>query len=126
MRIVAQSVPLFYSPFLALPAPQIAGLLPAPKPETPPPPLTFTYTDARLGELTDVQRETIFVAMTLLLDVGLEYQAGTLSDRALNAALTGFRKAVGGAFRPMNPTQYAAECDVPLLEFLMEVRRGAL
>ncbi len=123
MRIVTQSAPVFYSSFPALPAPHIAGLLPPPKVEPPP---VFTYTKADLYTLSATQRKAFFAATTLLLDVALEVQTGTLSERALNTALAGFRQAVSSApARPMNPAQYAAERDVPLLEWLMAIRRGA-
>ncbi len=118
MRIVAQSVCISYSPFPALPAPRIAGLLPAPKPK---PITTFTYTNARLEGLSTIEQEQLFAATTLLLDVAVRHQSGEMSDHALNTALAAFRRAMTGQpARPMNPAAFAAEMDVPLLQFLME------
>jgi hypothetical protein len=122
MCIVSPSGSVFYSPFLALPAPKIAGLLPAPKPEPPP---TFTYRNPDLATMSEQKRDALFAAATLLLDVAVAHQAGAMSDHALHTALAAFRKAVTGkAAKPMNPAQFAAQMDVPLLEFVMETRRG--
>ncbi len=118
MRIVAQSVSISYSPFLALPAPRIAGLLPAPKP---PPLPTFSYANSRLAELNSSQQRALFSAATLLFDIAVRHQSGEMSDHALNTALAAFRRAMTGQpARPMNPAAFAAEMDVPLLQFLME------
>lgn len=123
MRIVPQSACISYCPFPLLPAPKIAGLLPAPK-SLPPP--TFTYVNPRLVEFPIDQRDQLFSAARLLLDVAVAHHAGEMSDHALNTALAAFRRAVlGHPIQPTNPSQYAAQMDIPLLEWLMTMVGGA-
>src|SRR5436305_2954134 len=121
MPIVSQSAYLSYSPFLALPAPRIAGLLAAPAAPRPPEPQPFTFNDARLADLLPAERDRLYSATHTLLEVALGYTDGALSDHALNTALALFRRAVvGQPMRPTNPTQFNAEKDVILLEWLAE------
>lgn len=123
MSIVLQSTCISYCPFPLLPAPRIAGLLTAPKPLPPP---TFTYANPRLIEFPLDQRDRLFSAARLLLDVAVAHRTGELSDHALNTALAAFRRAVlGRAIQPTNPSQYAAQMDIPLLEWLLQTTGGA-
>ena len=78
MRIVHQSAILSYSPFLALPAPKIAGLLPA---RTGPdacvcPSRPFVYTEPRLADLSDNIRPTFDRLLMTLVSATI----GLLSD----------------------------------------------
>jgi hypothetical protein len=117
MCIVSQSTPFFYSPFPALPAPKIAGLLPAPKPPVSP---VFIYGHHRLEALSPAEQQRLFDAARLLLDVALAHHDGLLNMHALNTALAAFREAVTGQpIRATNPAQYAANMDIPLLQFMM-------
>ena len=122
MRIVQQSVPASYSHFpaaqLLLPAPRIAGLLAAPTMQPPPDVPPFIYNDPRLEALTLVQRDRLYDATHILLDVAVAHSLGNVNDHALNTALTLFRRAVTGqAMRPMTPAQYNANADVVFLEW---------
>ncbi len=60
---------------LLLPAPRIAGLLPArcgdPPPDPPPNVAGFTYNNPRLAKLPPDQRDRLYVAAQTLLDVAL-------------------------------------------------------
>lgn len=117
MPIVAQSASHSYCPLLALPAPRIAGLLPAVTAARPPDPPTFLFSDTRLVDLSPAEQKRLFGATQTLLEVTLSYlSGGKLSDHALNTALALFRRAVTGQpMQPMNPPQYNAEKDVTLL-----------
>jgi len=122
MRIVPQSAIGSYSPVLALPAPRIAGLLPArtPRPASDPPSPVFTFTDARLSELDSLHRDRIFAAITMLFNVAVGHALNDLNDQALNAALTLVRRSITGErMLPINPAQYCAEVDADLLEMLV-------
>jgi hypothetical protein len=123
MEIVTQSLLVYYCPFPLLTAPKIAGLLPAPKPLPPP---TFTYANPRLIEFPLDQRDRLFTAARLLLDVAIAHHAGEMADHALNTALAAFRRAIlGHPIQPTNPSQYAAQMDIPLLEWLLQTTGGA-
>lgn len=128
MPIVQQSAFASYSQLLALPAPRIAGLLPATIPLRPQDLPTFTFSDPRLGDLPSDERERLFSAAHTLLDVALGHLDGAMSDHALNTALALFRRAVTGQpMRPATPAQYNAEKDVILLEWMAECNhRGVL
>ena len=80
MRIVSQSASLSYSPFLALPAPKIAGLLPARVGASPrfdpPKSKPFVYDDPGLAALSDKTR----VQLDKLLTTLLEATVGLLAD----------------------------------------------
>ena len=118
MGIVPQSPSISYCPFPMLPAPRIAGLLPAKTGTQHPPIDTFTYTNPHLNDLADEQRLRLFNATSTLLDVALAHTRGEVNDHALNTALSLFRRAVTGQpMRPMNPAQFNAEMDVTLLEW---------
>lgn len=78
MRIVHQSAFVSYSPFLALPAPKIAGLLPArtgPDPRVQPL-RPFVYAEPRLADLSDNTRLTFDRLLTVLTTATI----GLLSD----------------------------------------------
>ncbi|MHB8627896.1 MAG: hypothetical protein ACYDBJ_10780 [Aggregatilineales bacterium] len=89
MRIVQQSVSVSYSPFLALPAPKIAGLLPAHVAGTThgSSPTPFTYTDPRLAELSDKTRIEFDQLVTTLLRATVGLLADDLSESEF--AITG-------------------------------------
>lgn len=122
--IVQQSAFVSYSPFLALPAPKIAGLLPATTGTSQQSPPGFTYTNPHMAELPDDRRERLFEVARTLLDVAVGRALGEFNDHALNTALTLFRSTVTGQpSRPANPAQYNAEMDAPLLEWLVSSLR---
>ncbi len=129
MRIVHQSAidsyfPFLVSPFLALPAPSLAGLLPArcvtsTASEPPIPPKAFTYSSPYLIDLSANQQGKIFDDARILLDVAVDYTRDLLNDHALNTAIAAFRQAVSG--KPMqahNPAEFNAEMDAPILEYM--------
>ena len=125
MRIVQQSVPASYCHFpstqLLLPAPRIAGLLAAPASQRPPDVSPFIYNDPRLEELTLAQRDRLYDATRILLDVVVTHLLGKANDHALNTTLALFRRAVTGKpMRPMTPAQYNANADVVFLEWAAE------
>ncbi len=126
-RIVPQSVPASYSHFpseqLMLPAPRIAGVLPARVGQLPPDAPPFVYSDLRLTEISPEQRDRLYTAARTLLDVAVAHSLDAMNDHALNTALALFRRAVTGQpMRPRNPAQFNAEMDVTLLEWA--VRHG--
>jgi len=127
MRIVPQAAPVSYSPLppvLLLSAPRIAGLLPATTGTPAQPPPQFSYANPRLGELPDAQRERLFDATRILLDVAVGHALAEFNDHALNTALALLRRAVTGQpMRPVNPAHYNAEMDAPLLEWLVSSAR---
>ena len=133
MRIVQQSGSASYSHFpaaqLLLPAPRIAGLLPA-SVQRPPDDhdhavAPFIYNDPRLADLSPDLREQLYTAAKILLDVAIAHTQGTVNDHALNTALSLFRRAVTGKpMKPMTPAQYKAEADVMFLELAEQYRYG--
>lgn len=78
MRIVQQSASLSYSPFLALPAPKVAGLLPAPKPQ--PPPSPFVYVDPGLAALSEKTRAALDRLLTTLITATVELLADEINE----------------------------------------------
>ena len=130
MRIVTQSAAdshsLFWtSPYLMLPAPKIAGLLPAPR--TVPPPIEpepFTYTSPYLSDLSEDQRGKLFDATRILLDVAVEYARETLNDHALNTAIMVFRQALTDQpIMARNPAEFNALMDAPILQYMVDQAR---
>ncbi len=100
MRIVQQSVSLSYSPFLALPAPKIAGLLPAhvagmTHGSSPTP---FTYTDPRLAELSDKTRTELDKLMTTLLKATVGLLADDLNEAEFAIAGGTFLRQVAALY----------------------------
>ncbi|MHB8629414.1 MAG: hypothetical protein ACYDEO_24835 [Aggregatilineales bacterium] len=98
MRIVQQSAPVSYSPFLALPAPKIAGLLPAQaeslqrgntlKAEP------FIYANPRLADLSDKTRIDLDKLVTTLLKVTVGLLADDLSESEFAIASETFHRRV--------------------------------
>ena len=89
MDIVPQSPRVLYSPFLALPAPKIAGLLPARVGADPPvgssQPKPFVYADPQLAALSDKTRAAFDKLLTTLVaaSVGLLVDDLTEAEFAL-------------------------------------------
>ncbi len=96
MRIVHQSASVSYSPFLALPAPKIAGLLPAHVAGTThgSSPTPFTYTDPRLGELSDKTRIELDKLVTMLLRATVGLLADDLGESEFAIAGSTFLRQV--------------------------------
>ncbi|MHB8627958.1 MAG: hypothetical protein ACYDBJ_20675 [Aggregatilineales bacterium] len=98
MRIVQQSASLSYSPFLALAAPKIAGLLPAQaeslhcssaqKAEP------FTYNDPRLADLSDRTRIDLDKLVTTLLKATVGLLADDLAEAKFVIACEAFHRRV--------------------------------
>jgi len=133
MRIVSQSVSPSYCHFptmLALPAPApIAGLLPArvPSSEAPPnAPAPFTFDRPALADLTTAQREHLYDATNVLLEIAVEFMLGTFNEDAIRAAEVLFHRAVGGksTIRPLSPAAFNAEIDADWLEMLTRAKRA--
>ena len=136
MRIVQQSAPASYSifPFLVspafwLPAPSIAGLLPAPAPTPEPPPIEstaepFTYSSPFAAELSESQRKVIYDAARILIDVAVEYMRDTLNDHAVDTAIMMYRQAIDQKpIKVRNPADYSALMNTPDLEYLIRRAR---
>jgi hypothetical protein len=98
MEIVLQSPPLSYSPFLALPAPKIAGLLPAhvgPDPQVrPSPPKTFVYEDPRLAALSDKTRLEFDKLLATLIKTTVGLLANELNEAEFGIANGTFARQV--------------------------------
>ena len=133
MRIVSQSASASYShfpPMLALPAPApIAGLLPARVPSSEPPsdaPAPFIFDRPALAELTAAQREHLYDATNVLLEIAVEFMLGTFNEDAIRAAEVLFHRAVGGksSLRPLSPAAFNAEIDADWLEMLARAKRA--
>jgi len=132
MRIVSQSVSPSYChfpPMLALPAPApIAGLLPARVPSSEPPnaPAPFIFDRPALAELTAAQREHLYDATNVLLEIAVEFMLGTFNEDAIRAAEVLFHRAVGGksSLRPLSPAAFNAEIDADWLEMLARAKRA--
>ncbi|MHB8627848.1 MAG: hypothetical protein ACYDBJ_23650 [Aggregatilineales bacterium] len=113
-RIVQQSVSLSYSPFLALPAPKIAGLLSAQaeslhrsdKLKTEP----FIYTDPRLADLSDKTRVELDKLVTTLLKATIDLLVDDLGESEFAIASETFHRrvkalyhgAIVGELKPTN------------------------
>ena len=133
MRIVPQSVSPSYwhfPPMLALPAPApIAGLLPARVPSSEPPPnapAPFIFDRPALADLTTQQREHLYDATNVLLEIAVEFMIGALNEEAIRAAEVLFHRAVGGksSLRPLSPAAFNAEIDADWLEMLARAKRA--
>jgi hypothetical protein len=102
MRIVQQSVSVSYSPFLALPAPKIAGLLPAqaeslqrsdtPKVEP------FTYADPRLADISDRTRVELDKLVTTLLRATVGLLVDDLGESEFAIAGSTFLRQVAALY----------------------------
>ena len=132
MRIVSQSVSASYChfpPMLALPAPApIAGLLPARVPSSEPPKQAapFIFDRPALSDLTTIQREHLYEATNMLLEIAIEFMVGTFNEDAIRAAGVLFHRAVGGksSLRPLSPQAFNAEIDADWLEMLARAKRA--
>ena len=134
MRIVQQSASASYShfsPMLALPAPApIAGLLPARVPSSEPPkqaaPAPFIFDRPALADLSAQQREHLYEATNVLLEIAVEFMIGALNEDAIRAAEVLFHRAVGGksSIRPLSPAAFNAEIDADWLEMLARAKRA--
>jgi len=133
MRIVPQSVSASYCHFplmLALPAPTpIAGLLPARVPSSEPPPnapVPFIFDRPALADLSAQQREHLYDATNVLLEIAVEFMLGALNEEAIRAAEVLFHRAVGGksSIRPLSPAAFNAEIDADWLEMLARAKRA--
>ena len=134
MRIVSQSVSPSYCrfpPMLALPAPApIAGLLPARVPSSEPPkqaaPAPFIFDRPTLADLSTQQREHLYDATNVLLEIAVEFMIGALNEDAIRAAEVLFHRAVGGksTIRPLSPAAFNAEIDADWLELLARAKRA--
>jgi len=115
---------------LALPAPApIAGLLPARVPSSEPPsdaPAPFIFDRPALAELTAAQREHLYDATNVLLEIAVEFMIGVLNEEAIRAAEVLFHRAVGGksSIRPLSPAAFNAEIDADWLEMLARAKRA--
>jgi len=116
---------------LALPAPApIAGMLPArvPSSETPKQaaPVPFIFDRPALADLTTTQREHLYNATNVLLEIAVEFMLGTLNEEAIRAAEVLFHRAVGGKsiVRPLSPAAFNAEIDADWLEMLARAKRA--
>ena len=125
-RIVPQSVPASYCPMLALPAPKIAGLLPAHVPSSMPPSTRYVFASPALDDLSNQQQNRLFDATEMLLDIAVEFMRGTFNEDALRAAETVFHRAVGGhsVARPLSPKQFNAELDADWFEMLARAKQA--
>jgi len=104
-------------PLLA--APKIAGLLGSgPSP-------AFTFSDPRLEQLSSDQRQRLFDAVTVLLEVATRFALAELNDNALRAAASLFARKLTGesAKRYQNPAHFRAEQDADLLDWLLKVEK---
>ena len=132
MRIVPQSASASYCPFppmLALPAPApIAGLLPARVLSSEPPKQVapFIFDRPALADLSAQQREHLYEATNVLLEIAVEFMIGALNEDAIRAAEVLFHRAVGGksSIRPLSPAAFNAEIDADWLEMLARAKRA--
>ena len=133
MRIVPQPASASYShfpPMLALPAPApIAGLLPARVPSSEPPPnapAPFIFDRPALADLSTAQRERLYEATNVLLEIAVEFMVGAFNEDAIRAAEVLFHRAVGGksVVRPLSPAAFNAEIDADWLEMLARAKRA--
>ena len=133
MEIVPQSVSPSYCrfpPMLALPAPApIAGLLPVRVQSSEPPPnapAPFIFDRPALADLTAAQREHLYDATNVLLEIAVEFMLGTFNEDAIRAAEVLFHRAVGGksSLRPLSPAAFNAEIDADWLEMLARAKRA--
>jgi len=114
---------------LLLPAPPpIAGLLPARVPSSEPPnaPAPFIFDRPALADLTVAQREHLYDATNVLLEIAVEFMLGTFNEDAIRAAEVLFHRAVGGksSLRPLSPAAFNAEIDADWLEMLARAKRA--
>jgi len=123
MNIVPQPASASYSRLLALPAPKIAGLLPSGLKPTPAP---FVFDRPVLAELSVSQRERLYEAAAVLLEIAVEFMVGTFNEAALRAAEVMFHRAAGGAsaIRSVGMTAFNAEVDADWFEFVANARRA--
>lgn len=100
MRIVQQSAFVSYSPFLALPAPKIAGLLSAPKVQPPSAVDALHLHEPRLVQLTTLEMARVFTAFRELLTAAVDFTLGDSLSAELYAAEQAFHQALTGETAP--------------------------
>lgn len=133
MEIVQQSPSLSHSHVtLLLPAPKIAGLLPArvgvePEQAATQPVSAFIYDTPQLAELPTEKRECLLDAARTLLDVAVGFVLDDLNEDALRAAQVLFHRQIVGHSprRPMNPVTYRAERDADILEWALSAAKAS-
>ena len=102
MRIVQQSALVSYSPFLALPAPKIAGLLPAHvgvDPPVGPPPKAFVYDDPGLAALPDKTRAAFDTLLTTLVTAAVGLLADELTEAEFALVNSAFLRQVTALYQ---------------------------
>jgi len=79
-----------------------------------------------LADLTPVQREHLYEATNVLLEIAVEFMIGVLNEDAIRAAEVLFHRAVGGksTVRPLSPQAFNAEIDADWLEMLARAKRA--
>ncbi len=102
MHIVPQSPYLWHSPFLALPAPKIAGLLMPPKPPV------LSYSSAALNSLSLAQQAKLQDAMTALLDSAVAALGSPTSGFDAQAVSRTFWDRLGVPFGRFDVARLAA------------------
>ena len=108
-HILQQYVFISYSPFLALPAPEIAGLLPA----RVVPPTTFTYATVDFGHIPDVARATLIEMATRLLDAVTRYLNGAPDEGQLFQAEHDFHETLVAVHLQPAPRRVSQFADKP-------------
>ncbi len=78
-----------------------------------------------LADLTAPQRERLYEATRMLLEIAVEFMVGTFTEDALRAAEVVFHRAVGGksAIRPLSPASYNAEIDADWIELVARAKQ---
>jgi len=139
MSILAQSQSVSHAsfpPFLMLPAPKIAGLLPSGLPTSAEnktsqsqPASSFTFSDPRLVFLTTEQRDRLFGATHSLLEIATRFVSREMNEDALRAAQALFARKLTGhpTIGALNPAAYRAEDNADLIDWMLtaEKRRAS-
>lgn len=113
-----------------LPAPRIAGLLPARaeslRGSQDADSANFMYQNARLSEVPFPQQERLAKATTNLLDVAVAFALGELNEAALRAAEVVFHRAIAGRspVQARNPAEYCAEMDADVLDWFQTASKS--
>jgi len=104
MRILQRSASVSYSPFLALPAPKIAGLLPASTGQVSQAPTAAVDSlhlhEPRLSQLTTLELARLFMAFRELLAVAVNFTLGDSLSAELYAAEQAFHQMLTNEAAP--------------------------